>query len=196
MQVQRRHARANLHDLQQRRAGLLAAVAFTVAVAVLDVSLGFMTVLHEYGHVWAARLAGNRVAAIQVDFLDRTSDFFDTAAGIDLGSDTVAGIDATDDGRLGFVLYEPIEVLEARESFDNITAFNSFAGANFALPFNDIFVLRLPGIVGRDPLAGLVQSRRAWREDLRCPSSALPAPCSLRPRLRRRWRYLWTNVLH
>ena len=56
--MQRRYLRADLAALRRRRAGLAAAVLFALLLAALDIALGFMTVPHEYGHVWAAALLG------------------------------------------------------------------------------------------------------------------------------------------
>ena len=71
--MQRRYLKADLAELRRRRAGLVAAVLLAVLIGSLDISLGFMTVPHEYGHVWAARMVGHRVRIVQVDFLDKSA---------------------------------------------------------------------------------------------------------------------------
>jgi hypothetical protein len=151
LQVQRRYLKADLPELRRRRAGLLAVIAAAITISSLDIAFGFMTVPHEFGHVWAAHLVGNRVTVVQVDFLSKTSNLQDTLSGSRTrprspaadGEETPAQ-DATKDGRLGYVLYEPSVILVTRNSFGIVAEYDVFAGAPTAVYKQHRFVICHP----------------------------------------------------
>ena len=112
---------------------------------------GFLTVPHEYGHVWAAELVGHKVQILQIDFFDQTKgikNFFTNIASDTSGYiqgappppvflDSITGSpdgksqnaqDYSADGKLGFVVYEPSMVLVNYTVFSNLSLYNSFAG--------------------------------------------------------------------
>lgn len=124
-----------------------------VVLGVLQAMYGYLTVPHEYGHVWAAELVGHKVKTIQIDFLDQTKgvqNWFDVVARDTssfvqggtvppppLGSspETPDGVnqkvhDFNQDGKLGFVVYEPSMVLVNLTVLANLSEYNSFAGVH------------------------------------------------------------------
>lgn len=66
VQVQRRYLKADVAVLHMPKGGLIVAMLAAIVLGALELTLGFLTVPHEYGHVWAARMVGHRVAIIQV----------------------------------------------------------------------------------------------------------------------------------
>ena len=155
MQVQRQYLTKLLGSLKPHSYGLTFSVLIAVILGVLQAYYGFLTVPHEYGHVWAAQTVGHKVRLVQIDFLDQTEgiqSFFGGVAGETSGfvtgasppppastsssSDTQSqsgssqkAQDYSQDGKLGFVVYEPSMLLVNITSFPNLTAYNSFAGS-------------------------------------------------------------------
>lgn len=155
MQVQRQYLTKLLGSLKPHSYGLTFSVLIAVILGVLQAYYGFLTVPHEYGHVWAAQTVGHKVRLVQIDFLDQTEgiqNFFGGVASDTSGFVTGASPppphstssssdaqsqsgssqkvqDYSQDGKLGFVVYEPSMLLVNITSFPNLTAYNSFAGA-------------------------------------------------------------------
>jgi hypothetical protein len=66
VQVQRRYLKADLSCLHQPQPGFIMAFLAALLLVILEAVYGFMTVPHEYGHLWAARLVGHKVSVFQV----------------------------------------------------------------------------------------------------------------------------------
>eukprot|EP00892_Ulva_mutabilis_P004002 jgi/Ulvmu1/1974/UM012_0136.1 len=148
--VQRRYLSARLNALQTVRIGITFALAAATIFGVLQALYSILTVPHEYGHVWAAHLVGHKVSQVQVDFLDRSEAFIrgivdDTDDFVDGGVSTTDADtnNATsvaqqsrnfgEDGRMGFVVYEPSILPVNTTTFQSIAAYNSYAeGVNEA----------------------------------------------------------------
>ena len=64
--MQRRYLKADVASLAMPKGGIVVAMLAAIVLGALELTLGFLTVPHEYGHVWAARMVGHRVAVIQV----------------------------------------------------------------------------------------------------------------------------------
>ena len=146
MQVQRQYLTKLLGSLKPHSYGLTFSVLIAVILGVLQAYYGFLTVPHEYGHVWAAETVGHKVKVLQIDFFDQTKgiqNFFSGVAGDTSGfvtgaspppdASTSSGIesqsgssqkvqDYSQDGKLGFVVYEPSMLLVNITSFPNLTA--------------------------------------------------------------------------
>jgi hypothetical protein len=157
-QVQRKYLAKSLGSLKPVSPGITLAIIIAVLLAILEAVYGFLTVPHELGHVWAARMLGHEVSVFQVDFLDQTrgvQSFFDdfvsgasefvtgtaaptppppSLAGTLMAPEQMQGSgkvqDYSKDGRLGFVLYEPHVILLDVTNFHNISSYNDFAGAS------------------------------------------------------------------
>lgn len=153
MQVQRQYLTKLLGALKPHSYGLTFSVIIAIILGVLQAVYGFLTVPHEYGHVWAAELVGHKVQILQIDFFDQTkgiSNFFRSVASDTTGyiqgappppvfSDSITGSpdgnsqnaqDYSADGKLGFVVYEPSMVLANYTVFRNLSEYNSFAGVS------------------------------------------------------------------
>lgn len=155
VQVQRQYLTKLLGSLKPHSYGLTFSLLVAVVLGVLQAMYGYLTVPHEYGHVWAAELVGHKVKILQIDFFDQTKglqDFFgsiksDTSGFVsgasppppaplvstDSSPDMPSGVgqkvqDYSQDGKLGFVLYEPSMVLVNFTVLQNLSDYNSFAG--------------------------------------------------------------------
>lgn len=153
MQVQRQYLTKLLGSLKPHSYGLTFSVVIAVILGVLQAYYGYLTVPHEYGHVWAAELVGHKVQRLQIDFLDQTKgiqNFFgavasdassfvsgarppppvSTDSGLQSPSGSLQKIqDYSQDGKLGFVVYEPSMLLVNFTTFQNLSSYNTFAGA-------------------------------------------------------------------
>jgi hypothetical protein len=149
----------SLGSLKPHRYGLTFSVLIAVVFGVLQVIYGFLTVPHEYGHVWAAELVGHEVQFLQIDFFAQTRGiqrFFGafvqrTSRYIRAGNapptlanatslETTDGAeqskvqDYSQDGKLGFVLYEPSVLLVSFTVFADLAQYNAFAGVHRCCP--------------------------------------------------------------
>lgn len=88
----------------------------------------------------AARFVGHRVSKVQVDFLDKSGAFFrglvdDTQEFVDdepSSNNATSSSEQTEnyaeDGRMGFVVYEPSIIWINTTRYQSVDAYNSFAG--------------------------------------------------------------------
>lgn len=139
-QVQRRYLSARLSALNTLHFGFTFALAGATVFGVLQALYSILTVPHEYGHVLAARFVGHRVSKVQVDFLDKSGAFFrglvdDTQEFVDdepSSNNATSSSEQTEnyaeDGRMGFVVYEPSIIWINTTRYQSVDAYNSFAG--------------------------------------------------------------------
>lgn len=153
MQIQRRYLSVRLSALQTLHFGFTFALAGATIFGVLQALYSILTVPHEYGHVAAASLVGHQVRKVQVDFLDKSEAFFrgiadDTeqfvggepatqASGSNV-TDSGKTVDYGEDGRMGFVVYEPSIIEINATTFQSLSAYNNFAGMLLRLCTNDV----------------------------------------------------------
>lgn len=142
VQVQRRYLGSRLKALHKVQIGVTFALAAATVFGVLQALYSILTVPHEYGHVLAASLVGHKVLRVQVDFLDKSEAFIrgivddSSADGDSMTSGDTSNSTSTsrqarnygEDGRMGFVEYEPSIVVVNYTTFLSVDAYNSFAG--------------------------------------------------------------------
>jgi hypothetical protein len=158
----------HLGSLKSHSYSLTFSVLIAVGFGVLQAMYGFLTVPHEYGHVWAAEMVGHKVQILQIDFFDQTKgiqSFFgaiarDTSSYIQGGTPPPPVVtdssletmnwaaenkvqDYSQDGKLGFVLYEPSMVLVHFTTFTYLSDYNTFAGTHQCCSYGDDDVCNL-----------------------------------------------------
>lgn len=153
MQVQRRYLSARLSALQTLHFGFTFALAGATIFGILQALYSILTVPHEYGHVAAANFVGHEVRKVQVDFLDKSEAFFRgiadgteqssgsepaTSSSGDTSTDSWKTVDYGEDGRMGFVVYEPSIIEINSTTFLSLSAYNRFAGVLVFLHTNTL----------------------------------------------------------
>lgn len=131
-QVLQCYRKTELHFINKRRRGSFLVLFVALLIVALELSKHFMTIPHELGHYYAAKLVGRKVEVYQADFLDEVTALAALRYGASNStasaqSPSASKVDYSKDGKLGFVTYGPHLLTVNTTVFDSIGEYNTFS---------------------------------------------------------------------